>query len=593
MKREQKKQKIKFTQEFLSDLVEGFDIVDFIGEYLPLTKSGQNYKTLCPFHSEKTPSFMVSPSKKIYHCFSCAKGGNILTFLTMYEGLTFYEAVSYLTEKAGKSLPFTIDSEEHKKRSESKARLKTVNVLALQEWKNSLIKSSEAQKYLTERNISQTTVDTFELGFAEASGFQLANSLTAQKISKDDLLLSGVCGVSESNVVYDKFKYRLITPIHNLQGLPIGFSGRTLSTEKKKAKYINTADTDLYSKGNNLFGLYQTKEHIKNKGFAVLTEGNFDVLSLYQNGVTNVVAGLGTAFTDAQAKLLKRFTDKVVICYDGDEAGRESAEKTIKPLLAEQFIVKVMELPNGADPDSYIQEVGYNTFNELRGKSVSWLTYLLTRAQSTYDVNNPTEKVKILDKVNEFIKLCKTDLERKEYYSIAVKTLKLDKVIAVKNWNDAKLSHIETQSAIKPTISYSLSEYKFLQLLPYVNERLSVVNSVKDFFQSPEMRKIALIMGNISGEFKYHILESVASEDVVPFIRELLLEAEDYVDSIKDVNNELSNCIQSMKRDYLVTELNNEEEVEKNSPDWESSFLTSLDNRILTTKKIVEMSQES
>lgn len=599
MQRAPKKQKTLFDREFITGLVDSFNLVEFIGDYIPLTKSGIHYKALCPFHSEKTPSFVVSEKKNVYQCYgSCSSGGDIISFIMKYDSLSFYEAVKFLADKAGKTLPNELSPEEAKAYEEAqqyKQLLKRLNTIALNKWSENLGKSADAQNYLTERGITSDTIKDFNLGFADSSGNALANVFTAQGIKKEDLKSSGLCGVSESGDIYDRFKNRVITPVFDIHGEPIGFSGRTLSNDKKEAKYINTPETVLYSKGKNLFGLHLTKDHIKNKGFAIITEGNFDTISLYQYGVKNVLAGLGTAFTDAQAKLLKRFTDKVVICYDGDKAGVEATDRLIKILLSHQFIVKVMELPESYDPDSYIKEVGLSQFNATRGKSVTWFEYLLKKEVKNYDLTNPTEKAKVLDKVNTFIKYCFSELERREYYTLAVKTLDIERVVATKNWKEASLSNAEHVKKIEDKeVEYSLSEYRLLQLLPYVKDRLSTINKVKSFIESADIRKIALIIGNISGEFKYHILESVIDTDLITFVRKMLINSEEYVESLSDIESEMNKCIESIHRDYLsrtILEIN--EKVSNLENLGSAEALEMLSKQVEIAKEIKQLGQQA
>lgn len=562
-----------FDQEYLTELCDSINAVEFINEYVPLTKAGSSYKARCPFHLEKTASFVVSPTKGLYHCFSCKKGGNVIRFLMDREGMTFYEAVIFLSEKAGLTPPHTTNTEEYEKFKKTQESLLKANSIAVELWSKNLEASKIAEDYLADRGITKDTIETFKIGFASDEWTQLTDELTKQKIDAEIIQESGLVSESKGKT-FDRFRNRVITPVSDLHGKVIGFSGRTLSTDKKEAKYVNSPDTPIYNKGKHLFGLNITKDAIRRRGFAILTEGNFDIISLYQNGVDNVVAGLGTALTTQQAKLLKRFTDKVVICYDADSAGEVATERAIKTLQAEGFIIKVMELPEGSDPDDYIRTKGKTQFNTLRGQSVSWFRYLLHKSIAKHDLSNPTDKVKLLDRVQELVGFATTELEKREYFSQGMEILKIDKDIAKKSWS--KISNEPVPVAVEKE-SATLTESKFLELLLYADDRKTPIEEVKKHLRTPEVRKLALILATLRGEFRYTLVESLLNDDDKAFLRQLSLKADEYVPQLENLDIEIKHCITAIKRDALQFQLEEVGELisahlKTTSDNWESEL---------------------
>lgn len=562
-----------FDQEYLTELCDSINVVEFVNEYVPLTKAGSNYKAKCPFHLENTASFVVSPTKGLYHCFSCKKGGNVIRFLMDREGMTFYEAVIFLSERAGLTPPHTTNTEEYEKFKKTQESLLKSNTIAVELWSKNLESSKVATDYLTDRGITKDTIDTFKIGFASTEWTQLTDELNNQKIDASILQESGLVSESKGKT-FDRFRNRVITPVSDLHGKVIGFSGRTLSTDKKEAKYVNSPDTPIYNKGKHLFGLNITKDAIRRRGFAILTEGNFDIISLYQNGVDNVVAGLGTALTAQQAKLLKRFTDKVVICYDADPAGELATERAIKTLQAEGFIIKVMELPEGSDPDDYIRTKGKTQFNTLRGQSVSWFRYLLHKSIAKHDLSNPTDKVKLLERVQELVGFATTELEKREYFSQGMEILKIDKDIAKKSWS--KISTEPVPVAVEKE-NATLTESKFLQLLLYADDRKTPIEEVKKYLRTPEVRKLALILATLRGEFRYTLVESLLGDEDKAFLRQLSINADEYVPQLESLETEIKHCITAIKRDALQFQLEEVGELvsahlKTTSDNWESEL---------------------
>ena len=362
-------------QKLLEEIKSKIDIVNFISEYINLSKTGQNYRALCPFHPEKTPSFFVSPSKQIFHCFGCGKGGDVLSFLMEYEKLSFIEALSILATKAG--IEFQINKSSAY--SISKDKLYRIYEIATEIYSKKLSESQIAQKYLTERGINQESIEIFKIGYAPEEKDFLYQQLKKLGLDEKIIKTSGLV----SNFM-DFFRNRIIIPIHDLTGRIVAFGGRLIEQESTLPKYINSTDTPIFKKGNSIFGLWQAKPYIRQKGYAILMEGYLDVILSHQYGFKNSVAPLGTALTQEQLNKLKNFTNKVVIVFDSDEAGIQATEKILQTLFHKGFIVKIARLPDRQDPASILQRYGEKTFKNFIAKALSPVDFILeTKSKKT------------------------------------------------------------------------------------------------------------------------------------------------------------------------------------------------------------------
>lgn len=338
----------------IEELRRELDIVDVISEYISLERVGSNYRTNCPFHPDRTPSFYVSPSKQIFKCFGCGIGGDAIKFVSLYEGISYFEAALELAKKYG----LKFDIKNVKKNEKILIALDKVSDF----YREKLSKTKEATEYLSRRGVEGKVVKRFGLGFSPSSE-ELVDFLKKNEILEDYLRTKNLMK-GGGNTYRDLFVGRIIIPIRNTQGRVIGFGGRRIK-EDKTPKYINSPDSEVFKKGKNLFGLYEAKDYIREEGFAILVEGYFDVIKLFSEGIRNVVAPLGTALTEEQAKLLSRYTKKVYILYDGDNAGKEATRKAIPILLDAGMEVYPVELPEGYDPDEFIKSSGVKALKEL------------------------------------------------------------------------------------------------------------------------------------------------------------------------------------------------------------------------------------
>lgn len=349
-------------QKLLEEIKNRIDIVEFISEYIDLKKTGQNYRALCPFHSEKTPSFFVNPSKQIFHCFGCGKGGDIVNFLMEYEKITFQEALSMLATKAG----LKFEPSRNRVSKISKEQLYKIYEESATYYSEQLKYSQKAKKYLKDRGINDETIEQFRLGYSLGEKNALYSFLKSKNFNDISIRSSGLFTNS-----MDFFRDRIMIPIQDLTGRVIAFGGRLIESSNEYPKYINSPDTPIFKKGETVFGLYHAKQHIREKGYVIMVEGYIDVILCHQYGFKNTVAPLGTALTLGQLSLIKRLTNKILVIFDGDEAGITAAQRSLIPLFQAGFIVKVALLPENEDPASILQKSGQNALKNYISKAFS------------------------------------------------------------------------------------------------------------------------------------------------------------------------------------------------------------------------------
>jgi DNA primase len=420
---------MRYPQTFIDDLKRQADIVRVVQDYVQLKKKGANWMACCPFHKEKTPSFSVSPAKEIFYCFGCHKGGSVFTFVMEIERVAFPEAIKIVADKVGMPLPKMVDDSRFEARRQESDLVIQLNSWAMEWWQQQLESSNEgriAREYLKERGISEETQKVFRLGYAPDSWDSLSNFLRNKGAPQEHIDRSGlVAKKEESNRSYDRFRGRLIFPVLDVQGRPIAFGGRTLKGED--AKYINSPETAAYVKGRNLFGLNLTRDEIRRQEFAILVEGFLDLIVPYQFGVRNVVASLGTALTSDQVKLLSRFARKVVVNYDGDRAGIQAAKKSIEILLAEDLEVKVLVLPDNADPDEYIRKFGVIEYQRQRAQAQPHIQFVIESALRDRSLHRPAEKAEAVEEVLPYIRAVNSRIQKREYFDMAMDALGIDR----------------------------------------------------------------------------------------------------------------------------------------------------------------------
>jgi len=375
------------------------DIVEIIGQHVQLKKRGQNYVGLCPFHSERSPSFTVNQDKQIYHCFGCGRGGDVFTFWMEYHNLTFPQSLRDLAERYNIDLPQYRDVAAERERAELKEQLFTINELAADYFHTTLVKGADGRPgrdYFSRRHISAETISAYKLGYAVNKWDGLLNYLRSKRISLDRGAKAGLLVPKKDGDYYDRFRARIIFPIFDVNHRVIGFGGRIL--DDSLPKYINTPETPLYHKGDSLYGLDSAFKDIRERGLAIIVEGYMDVLVLRQHGIPNAVATLGTALTSNQIRRLKGYTKEVAVLFDPDDAGREAALKSFPLFLNGGISAKVIVLPQGEDPDSFVNRHGSDEFKELLKGAMPLFDFYLDQALARMDAGIEGQ-IKVLNEV--------------------------------------------------------------------------------------------------------------------------------------------------------------------------------------------------
>ncbi|MGP8055967.1 MAG: DNA primase [Limisphaerales bacterium] len=388
-----------FSSATLERIRAASDIVDVVGAYLPLKKAGANFVALCPFHKEKTPSFSVNPHRQIFHCFGCHKGGDVFTFVKEFENIGFMDAVRRLAERA--KIPLEFDQTPGEQQSRHlKDQLLEIHEQITQRWQNCLLNEAAGQTardYLAQRGVSADAVKLFRLGAApdlwdDTVNWAKSKGYDPAVVEKAGLILRKEGGEH----YYDRFRGRLLFPICDEQGRVIGFSGRVLSGDEKTAKYVNSPETPIFTKSRVFFGLDKSKRAILDAGFAIVCEGQFDLIACFMAGVQNIVAPQGTAFTADHARIIKRYVDEVVLCFDSDEAGQNAAVRSLDHLLASGLAVRVAVVPAPHDPDSFLKANGGEAFRRLIEEAEGFFDYHLNRLCKLDDANSDKGRNAIL-----------------------------------------------------------------------------------------------------------------------------------------------------------------------------------------------------
>ncbi len=390
------------SEETIQRVAEANDIVDVIGSYFPLKRAGSSFRAICPFHREKSPSFHVNPARQSYHCFGCGAGGGVLRFVMDYEHLDFPTAVRRLAQRAGVPIIEEAGGADEDRQRGLRQRLLALHAEASGWFHSNLLKSpaaSRARDYLKSRGITGDIARSWQLGYAPDSWDALLVFLEGRKFSQEEIARSGLASSKEEGDqgnLYSRFRDRVMFPIRNDYGEVVAFSGRVLDPEAKTAKYVNSPETPLFTKGRVLYGLDKTKRDLIEKNTAIVCEGQLDLISAYEAGIRNVIAPQGTAFTGDQARLLRRFVETVLLCFDSDNAGQQAAGRSLPALLGQGLAVKVVELPGGEDPDSLIRKRGPEAFLEAVSRAKDFFDHATDKAEAAGELADPAGKSRLV-----------------------------------------------------------------------------------------------------------------------------------------------------------------------------------------------------
>lgn len=409
-----------YSEKEIQKLIDNLDIVQVIGEYVNLKKAGSNYKGLSPFKDEKTPSFTVSPVKNIFKDFSTQIGGNVISFYMKINDVSFIQAVEELSRKYNIPLKKnreyrTINQEIERKKALNKEYYEIMNEAQIF-FRENIEKYPEALEYMKERNFSIEEIRKFGIGFANSSRDELFQHLLKKEFPEEKIIELGLAKRNENGEIYDSFRNRVIFPIYNINSQIVGFGGRIIEKNTNLPKYLNSPDSPVFKKGNELFGIKYQGENIRKKGFAMLMEGYLDVLTAQKNGFENAVASLGTALTEEQAQLLKKYTDKILISYDNDEAGKNAIIKAGYILKKYDFDVKCLVIDgNEKDPDEFLRKNGKKAFIEVVKKSEEIFDFLTKEASKDLDLNDISGERKFIERLKPFFSNVKNNLNKNLY----------------------------------------------------------------------------------------------------------------------------------------------------------------------------------
>jgi DNA primase len=452
------------------------DIVEVIGTYFPLKRAGSTFKALCPFHQEKTPSFTVSPSRQTFHCFGCGAGGSVFRFVMDYEHLDFPAAVKKLATRVG--IPVIEDRgvsrDEGDRQHETRRILLQLHAEAAEWFHDNLVKKmigEPAREYLKTRGIDKRIAKDWQIGFAPQSWDAFLNWALERGYQQRLLLESGLVTRRDEgeNKAYDRFRNRIIFPIHNDVGEVIAFSGRILDPEADAAKYVNSPETPLFRKGRVLFGLHKTKRGLIEADCAIVCEGQLDLITLFEAGIANVVAPQGTAFTEQQARILKRFVSEVVLCFDADAAGQKAAERSLDALLQNNLVVRVAEMPPGDDPDSLVRKSGREAFEKQVEAARDFFDWWIESETSAADLDSLSAKMQLAQKLAETIGRVQDPLMRGEVANrasarIGVPRMDFDRLLSKPSRDRFTVDDGETRPAVTPAPRHDIALLSLLAL---------------------------------------------------------------------------------------------------------------------------------
>ena len=545
----------RIPDNILDDILSRVDIVEVVSGYIPLKRAGRNFRALCPFHQEKTASFMVSPDRQIYHCFGCGAGGNAFNFLMQYERLEFLEAVEILAKKAGVALPET--QRQDAKTVSLITQLYKINELAALFYEYNLNSSggAAAKHYLLKRGLKEETIKLFHLGYALDKWEALINHLRSANISLSLLEKAGLILAKEGGGYYDRFRQRIIFPILDIKSRPIAFGARVL--DDALPKYINSPETPIYIKGRNLYGLILAKDAIIENDCVAVVEGYLDFILPYQEGLKNIVASLGTAFTTEQARLLKRYTHNVVMVYDADKAGELATLRTLDIFIEEGINVRVVSLPERFDPDLFVRKNGIQDFKEKIKQAENLFDYKLRILKSRYNLKEIEGKANIASEMVPTINKFKNAVLKSEYIKRLAEELnvkedalwqELSKIKEDKTYADL------TEAKPKRVLNINPTEKLLMKLML---EETGVISRIKEMlepadFQDERISRMVSVMFDLIEQGKdiapNKLINYLQGEDISQVMCESMFMPEALNQNREEV---IDDCVQRLKSERL------------------------------------------
>ena len=496
---------MRYSDAIIDEVRQSNDIVDVISQYVHLKRSGRNYFGLCPFHNEKSPSFSVSPDKQIFHCFGCGVGGNVFSFLSKIENISFIEAVQNLASRANIALP-TLENNADSAKEELKAKVYKVNEFAAEFYHQNLYKpeAKPGQEYVKKRKLSNETHKSYRIGFSGKFD-ELYKALKQEGFQEKEILESGLVNKNENGKYIDRYRNRLMFPICDVRGRVIAFGGRVL--DDSKPKYINSPENVVYSKGRHLFGLNVAKKGDLKK--ILIVEGYMDVISLHQRGITNVVAALGTALTQNQGWLLRRNSEQVILGFDSDGAGQTAILRSIEILQNMGCDMRILQMEGAKDPDEYIIKYGNARFQALMDKAISLVEYKVKILKKDLNLENTSDKIKFLNEISNLISTVENNMEREVYIENIAKTYNISKEAIYAQVN--KLKYSSTNNSEK-VLEKSRVVQKIKREESTVSEKIKKrEDTILSLLLDENFNVYEIIKQNVKAEdFKYEIDRKIA-----------------------------------------------------------------------------------
>ena len=560
---------VRYSEELIEEIRSSNDIVDVISKYITLKRSGRNFFGLCPFHKEKSPSFAVSPDKQIFHCFGCGAGGNVIHFISKIEGLDFKDTLELLANRVNIELP-TLDNLEDDKTARLKSKVYEINKIAAEFYHENLYKpaSKTAQEYIKKRKLDNRTLKAFLIGYA--GNFNELYLLLKQKgYTEEEMLASSLVKRTENGGYMDSFRKRLMFPIQDVRERVIAFGGRVL--DDSKPKYINSPENIVYSKGRNLFGLNVAKKHDTRK--IIIVEGYMDAISLYQRGITNVVASLGTAMTEAQGRLLRRYSEQVILGYDADGAGQAAILRGMEILQNLGCDIRVLQIEGAKDPDEYVLKYGPERFQKCVDNAISLVEFKVKVLLKELNIENTNDRIKFLNEIAKILAKVTNQMEREIYVDKIAKEYKISKEAIYAEVN--KLMYKDNQGSKKlekrvvtmvpkeekeNSVSDAVLKRENLVIYLLINEYSKCYEKIKNlitlnYIQDDTNKQILKKMyeefekGNSNTS---QLLDWFQDEKVISHITEIM--AGDF--EITDVNKAIDDLISIYEKEKLINRRN-------------------------------------
>ena len=582
---------VRYSEELIEEIKNSNDIVDVISQYVNLKRSGRNFFGLCPFHKERSPSFSVSPDKQIFHCFGCGAGGNVIHFISKIENADFKEAIGILANRAGIELP-TLNNYEDNKTALLKSKVYEINQIAAEFYHQNLYKptSKIGQEYIKKRKLDNRTLKSFLIGYS-GNFDELYRILKQKGFTEEEILASSLVNKTDDGKYIDRFRKRVMFPIQDTRNKVIAFGGRV--TDDSKPKYINSPENIVYSKGRHLFGLNVAKRgELKN---IIIVEGYMDAISLYQRGITNVVASLGTALTEAQGRLLRRYSERVTIGYDSDGAGQAATLRGLEILQNIGCDVRILQISGAKDPDEYVIKYGPERFLKCVEQAISLVEFKVKMLKQSLNLDNINDKIKFLNQVAKILSNVTNSIERELYvekianeYNVSKEAIygEVNKLIYAKNTGEKTLEKPIVKKEIKKEkqeIDSSTTKRENLiiyLLINYPQESYKKIKSVisENDMKLEENQKILKKMYEEIEQLNINIdiLNYFEEQNIIDHISGIM----SYDFEISDLNKCIEDVVNTYEKDKLINRRQEILDIIKNGQGFSEEELNNLEDEL-------------